>query len=134
MLRIGFCIFSSCTIVWSNRRSSGDLANDLKLGQEQRLARRSGSGELAWNNLVRYKKRRLVDAGFVDHNSPRGLWRLMLAGCAEAERRAKAKEPIDPATLEFQMQDGFTKCNIAKDRYAQATEVPNSKLSLVGPG
>jgi hypothetical protein len=78
-----------------------DLANDLKLGQEQRLARRSSSGELAWNNLVRYAKRRLVDAGFIDHNSPRGLWRLTLAGCAEAERRAKAKEPIDPATLGF---------------------------------
>ena len=58
----------------------GALADDLQITQEQRMARRPSSGELAWNNLVRYAKRRLIDEGFVDGKAPRGLWKLTEAG------------------------------------------------------
>jgi hypothetical protein len=67
----------------------GPLADDLKLTEEQRRARRlNSSGELAWPNLVRYARRRLVDLGLV-HSEPRGLWRLTQKGREQAERRER---------------------------------------------
>src|SRR5690349_19255049 len=63
----------------------GPLADDFGLTQEQRRARRPSTGELAWNNLVRYARRRLVDIDYV-HEAPRGAWRLTQAGRDEAAR------------------------------------------------
>jgi hypothetical protein len=60
------------------------LADDFALSQEQRSSRRASSGELAWNNLVRYARRRLVDAGLIDRNAPRGLWNLTARGREKA--------------------------------------------------
>lgn len=64
----------------------GPLADDLGLSQEQRGARRASSGELAWNNLVRYAKWRLLERGLIDQNSPRGFWRLTARGREEAAK------------------------------------------------
>jgi restriction endonuclease Mrr len=63
------------------------LASRFGLTNEERsLVTRGAKPENAWNNLVRFARRRLVDHGLVNQG-PRGLWSLTAEGATS--KRAK---------------------------------------------
>jgi restriction endonuclease Mrr len=68
------------------------LAEALKISSAQRQAKMQNSSELAWNNRVRFARRRLANQGFID-KSRRGYWGLTEMG------RAAARGPTTPADL-----------------------------------
>ena len=73
------------------RKLYGPLADDFKLTQEQRHIPRPGrnKSEPAWNNLVQFARRRLVDQGLID-NSRKGFWSLTAEGRKRADLLATA--------------------------------------------
>lgn len=64
------------------------LADHFGLTDAERGVPRPGEpGEPQWNNMVRWARRKLKDAGYLDPGSPRGVWRLSSSGIARAKRR-----------------------------------------------
>lgn len=67
------------------------MADHFGLMEDERWAHRTGDDkEPQWNNMVRWARRKLKDAGYLDSDSPHGVWRLSAAGIARAKRRCSS--------------------------------------------
>lgn len=68
----------------------GPLADFFDLTEEDRKKTRHDvfgdkRRELAWANMVQWARRRLKDAGLLDKNAGRGVWKLSIAGIEHAK-------------------------------------------------
>ena len=68
----------------------GEIVQDELTPED--LAPTSSRGELKWRNMVQWERNRLKNQGFLDPNSPYGIWRLTAAGRERAERCAQGLE------------------------------------------
>lgn len=74
------------------------LSNGLTRGERAELA----SGAIQWHSNVRSAAIRLKRKGFLDGDSPRGIWEISEAGkrICEADQNSAKIEPSAPVTLE----------------------------------